>query len=408
MRLFDRRWRRGRFIRPNALFAGIACSFLACCLAGRAGSRHNLFENFERFHTYINPSSCFCPTASAVQALGRAKLPADKIAVVVGGNSVLYGWGQSDADLWSRKLQDRLGDDYRVLNLATCGSRPHEFGAIGAEILSGDHPRLILVTNVIEVAGYQCIPDGVEYAYFFWDAWCKGLAPRDPERDEAIANVPADSPGSARRGETKVRACLNSWLWFDDLWNGVAYSYVGTVWNRNMPQTWYLPRRGVAGEEQRSLPFESRYPPGAMDTALNNLRTFRANGGCRKDPEGHWVEDPAAPAWEKVRSGACRCFPEPFRKRTLIVVSSFSPYYVDRLPPDDRDLYHAQCRLTAGKLEGAGFAALDMGGDFTAEDFNDNIHLADTGGARLADKVAVRVRRLAAELGYARGGEGEK
>jgi hypothetical protein len=89
-----------------------------------------------------------------------------------------------------------------------------------------------------------------------------------------------------------------------------------------------------------------------------------------------------------------------------MVVVPESPYYVGRLSPDEQRHYHVLGRLTAEKLEAAGFAALDPGAIFSPEDFADEKHLTASGGAKLADLVAGRVRRMAAELGYDRSDPG--
>jgi hypothetical protein len=390
-----------RFVRPRALFLGAACAFAACCLAGRLGVRHNLFDSFERFHIYVNPSTCFYPTASQVRALGRARLDPDKVAVVIGGDSIMYGVGQPLPEVWTRHLQDRLGDGYCVLNLGLWASTPHEFGAVAAEVLSADRPRLILVADA-PASAYPCVPDGVMHPYFFWDAYYKGLLRTYPERMAAIARVPPGRPGCTPADQAPARALLNSACYFDDLWNAVAYRRGGTVWNWRMPDTWYRPRRTLPDPEVPPPTPDSRHPPEVLDYNMTVVRGRFLYGGCKKDGSGRWVEDPAAPAWAALQDGARSCFPEPDRKRTLLVIVPESPYYVGRLSPDEQGHYRALGRLTAEKLEAAGFAALDAGDIFSAEDYADSRHLAASGGAKLAALVAGRVRRMAAELGYDR------
>ena len=38
---------------------------------------------------------------------------------------------------------------------------------------------------------------------------------------------------------------LNSWLYFDDLWNAVTYTRVGTVWTPLLPKDWYKPAQEI-------------------------------------------------------------------------------------------------------------------------------------------------------------------
>jgi hypothetical protein len=390
-----------RFVRPRAFFWGAACAFAACCLAGRLGSRHNPFEHFERFHFNLSCTTLFYPTASQLRALGEARLEPARVAVIVGGNSILFGVGQSESEVWTRQLQDRLGDGYRVLNLGMRGGDPHEFGAVAAEVLAADRPRLILVTDLYPAA-YAGEPDGDQYRYLFWDAYYKGLLRPDPGREEVLAGLTARRRGRTEFQETRARALLDSGCYFDDLWTSVAYSRAGTVWTPLLADSWYRPRRRQADPEPPALPPERRYPPEHEGPATEIVRGWLTHNGCRRGPGGRWVDDPASPVWAGLRASACACFPQPYRARTLMVVTTESPHYVGRLTPDERELYYALSRLTAEKLEGAGFAALDMGDGFTVEDFSDRCHLAAAGGAKLADKVADRVRRLAGDLGYVR------
>jgi hypothetical protein len=390
---------RDRFIRPHALFLGVACSFAACCLAGRLGSRHNLFEHFVRFHGPINPSTYFYPTASQVRALALSRLDPEKVAVVIGGNSILYGVGQSESEVWTRELQDRLGDGFCVLNLALWGSAPHEFGAVAAEAIAPDRPRLVLVTIAAPPA-WPCVPDGVNHPYFYWDAFHQGLLLPDPGRAEVVARLPAERAGCNPPGEMPTKALLNSVCYFDDLWTGVNYSYAGTVWNRPLADKWYRPRSGMRDADVSAPDLAHRYRPELLDAEMNVVRARFGYGGCRKDGEGRWVENLSAPTWTDLQESARKCFPEACRKRTLMVVQAESPYYVDRLTADERAHYAALSRLTAEKLRGVGFAAAEMGDGFTAEDFADRCHLAPSGGSKLAGKVAGAVRQLAADLGY--------
>jgi hypothetical protein len=407
MRSLGERRRRRRFLRPNAFFLGIACSFLTCCVAGRVVSRHNMFQDFERFHAYLNPTTYFYPTASQVLELGRAELPPDKIAVVIGGNSVLYGVGQTSDELWTRKLQARLGDEYRVLNLGLWGAFPAEFGGTAADMLRADHPRLIFVTDIRPVC-YPPEVDGLIHRFLFWDAYYKGLLQPDAERERVLAQQVAARHDQPAFAELQDGARLNSLLWFNDLWTDVAYNHCGTVWNRGMVDNWYLGRRQLRNTETPAPPLAQRYPPELLDNGMQNARGTLLNNGCRKDEAGHWVDDPASPVWTRLVESARPAFVEADRKRTLVVVTADSPHYVNRLSADDREHYFALSRITARRLEAGGFAAVDMGDHFTEEDFQDSCHLTESGGARLAEIVAGRIQRMAVDLAMTHDGAGEK
>jgi hypothetical protein len=149
-----------------------------------------------------------------------------------------------------------------------------------------------------------------------------------------------------------------------------------------------------------ALPRAQRYSPDVFEADMAIVRGWLACGGCRKDELGRWVEDPSTTTWTRMVDRARQCFPEPDRQRTLMVVAAESPFYLERLTADDRDLYYALARLSAEKLEGAGFAAMEMGKGYAPDDYTDRCHLSESGGALLAAQVADRVQRMALELGY--------
>src|SRR5437867_942014 len=94
-----------RLIVPWPLLLGVLAGFGACCVMARLLADRNQFGHFERFHVLLSPETNYYPTASQVRALARSRLQRDKIAVVVGGDSVLQGTGQNITGLWTRKLQ---------------------------------------------------------------------------------------------------------------------------------------------------------------------------------------------------------------------------------------------------------------------------------------------------------------
>src|SRR5262249_24087911 len=147
-------------------------------------------------------------TAHEVRALARSRLEPTKVSVIVGGSSVMHGTGQRSGHVWTDQLQRLLGSDYQVLNLAVRSGQPVEFGAIAAEMLAGDHPRLIYVTdyrNPVEV-------DGNMYRYLFWDAYCRGLLQVNAARDawvrEAIRLRRNDEGFKELQREMKIDAQL--------------------------------------------------------------------------------------------------------------------------------------------------------------------------------------------------------
>jgi lysophospholipase L1-like esterase len=409
----------GRLVAPWALFAGLAAGFTACCLAGRAVSRQNPFERFERFHPLLAPETLFYPTACQVRALAQSRLDPHKIAVVVGGDSVLQGAGQTVRQMWTRKLQRLLGDQYQVLNLGFRGAYPAEFGATAAEILAKDYPKLIFISDVHRGA-MQPDPDGVVHKYFFWDAYSKGLLPHDPERDARLRQVLGDAKRLERAGQMRqqkqqtgqltaeeqrairTQMRLDSALYFRDLWNTIGHQHLFTVWTPQARACFCRPRKDFPDNEPEAPPLSRRY----TEDVRKLLAELRAcmQITCVPDGDRGWAENLATTAWQTFDHSARTAFPAAARRRTLLLVMSYSPYYIDRLSPREQACYAQVRRITRRHLEKLGFAVLEVGKGFEPADYLDVIHLAEPGGAKLAAAVAPAVRALARRLGYEQGG----
>jgi hypothetical protein len=395
-----------RLVAPWALFLGAAAGFAACCAAGWAVSRQNPFENFERFHVFLTPYTHFYPTANQVRELARARLDPHKIAVVIGGDSVLQGLSQSPARVWTKKLQALLGDRYQVLNFGFYGAHTGEFAAVAAEVLARDCPKLILVVNQ-PLGNAQSDPDGYAFKYFFWDAYFKGLLLPHPERDARLAELDAETepeqilpvcglepvrklrPKGCRLGELRAEMRLDSALRFTDLWNTVGYEHFFTVWTYLTADSFALARKYYTDpdkgrEPNRELHFAER---------VTDLRAIVAN-----------LDDPRAPFWPELERSARCAFPEPVRRRTLILVTWTNPRYFAGLSPRERAGHARVSAWTVARLRKLGFDAVEAGKAFTPADYFDFGHLLAPGGAKLAAAVAPRVRALARRLGYENGG----
>jgi hypothetical protein len=390
MEIGGERGRRSR-LSPAPFLAGVAVAFTACCAAGRLAPNQIGFDGFVRFHRYISPQTQFFATPSEVRALGRASLPPDRIAVVVGGNSILHGFGQAPEEVWTKHLQQELGDRYRVINLALLGARPYEFGGVGAEILERDHPRLLFVTDCGS-AGLGGDPDGAIYRYFFWEAYYKGWVPPDPRRDARLGEVVAERKRKkdAAFAEMTSGAWLDARLRFQDLWTSVAYHGVSTVWAPDLSPTINRPRKRYADPDGAV-----GHPTGQVAVVLDAqntdiVRSFLAAASYAEGP----VDD--CYLARCIRD----CFPEAARRRSLMLVVRDSPRYVGRLSPVEQTAYAAIFPAWVRVLEANGMAALDIAGDYSEQDFADRCHLSEQGGRRLAQDVAPRVRQLAHQLGY--------
>src|SRR5439155_22335810 len=97
---------------------------------------------------------------------------------------------------------------------------------------------------------------------------------------------------------------------------------------------------------------------------------------------------------------AAASFPAPTRPRTLLVVYWLSPHYVHLLTPDEQACSAVVSRATVRHMQKLGFSAVEFGADCDEADYGDAVHLAPSGGAKLADTVAPQIRALAQRPGY--------
>ncbi len=374
-----------RLIWPPILFFGMAVGFAACALSGYLASRHNLVKHFQRFHGYINPGTQFYPTASQVRELVRSRVPPDKIAVVVGGNSILNGSLQAPPDLWTNRLQALLGDRYRVINLGLCGTRPGEFGAIAADMRCREYQKTILITN-LSPGNFDTPPDGTNFKYFFWDAYYKGFLLPHPARLERLQELEGeDSKHAEQRRELKREMQLDSVLYFNDLWTSVAYKNVFTVWTPLTRDSFLKARKSYQDNDWGPRPGHVR----DMHDRGRHVHTDVEVFGRKPNK-----------MWARFDRAAVTCFAEPVRRRSLLLVMWQSPDYLAYLNSEDQAGYARLSRQTVRHLEKFGFRAVEVGKDFQAADFGDSCHLAASGGSKLADAVAPEVRKLARRLGY--------
>src|SRR5262249_21037318 len=159
---------------------------------------------------------------SQVCELARSRLPHDKVAVLVGGTSVLHGTCQKADEVWTRRLQALLGDRYAVLNLGVRAGWPQEFGAGVAEVLAREHPKLLFVAD-LPAHGTCGEPDGLLFRYFFWEAHARGLLLPDPARDESLRQREqglrraGGGAGVEAAAELQRRVRLDGPLHFNDL-----------------------------------------------------------------------------------------------------------------------------------------------------------------------------------------------
>jgi hypothetical protein len=400
-----------RLLNFKAFVAGFVAVLLLLSVVGRIVASHNIYtSSFQRFHLFIEPESLYYPTASQLREIVKSKLhhhKNGKIAVIVGGSSVFNGVGQSVDHLWTAKLQKLLGTEYVVVNLAFRGGHPEESGNIAAQaLIKQGYKKLIYLTDYM--SGLSDEPDGTGVQkYLFPDAFYKGMLLHDSLRDQHIQNYSsADPKALMEKRELHLRMWLDSLFYSNDLWGAIAYRWVFTTWNwlaarqpPAKPFQWLQPRilfSDAHNFEGELTTLEQRYPP-ATETAEMKIVRRTCRDGFKRSGDT-W--EPNAKFWKIFNHSAKRLYPDQLKKKVLNIVVYESPHYVQQLLEAEQKCYVMGIETTVHRLRNLGLKAIEAGSNFTIYDFNDRVHLAPSGGEKLAEVVAPQLKALAQELGY--------
>jgi hypothetical protein len=383
------------YIRPLAVIIGAVVGFSSCCMAGYNTTLKNQYgKSFARFGQLLSPEASFFPTAKQLVAIAHDKARKDQILVIVGGDSVFNGCGQPEDKLWSKGLQERLGDRYAVVNFAMRGGSPDTAGIIAATALSKEYKKTIFVAS--SWPEYYSNPKFSNYEYFYWDALYKGLLDRNPPRErmenERVQNSTAKE--QRLRQELALHKRLDSFFYFDDLWTTLSYQKFFTVWNPLTQNGFTKPRRKFADLDVDPPPLATRFP-----LRKEELR-YLGNASVRfvqQDRDGNWV--PKQGVWSKLEQFATSVDPQ-LKKKSLIALVRECPAYLQKLTPSQQRADSLTYNLCSNKWRQSGFNAIVIGNDYTSNDYSDPRHLDAIGGAKLAQTMTTQITSLANQLGY--------
>lgn len=388
------------FFKPWTLLAGFVLGLSLLAWAGRQVENKDLHPDAVRFHPMIAPESQYEPTMAEMRAFVRARCRPDQILVIVGGNSILLGVGQPADRIWTKRLQELLGDRFAVVNLAFRGASPTDGGALVAESLRTEFPHQIYVANVAPLQGSDAI--GIEsYRFIFFDAYYKHqLLPWGP-RDEELKDYYSHPSTRTARLERRIGAQADAWLHFRDFWNAWSTTKFFTFATPYQPDRSlaYKPRNKFPDKETDydTIPFDQRFSPTvvANDTVIARAVS---SVGYTKTADGNWQLNSAH--YDQFVKLASRMFPDPLKARTLLLVGRNSPFYTKKFEPELLARDDLAVKDTIAAWEKLGSAAMDYGRDFAVEDYGDRTHLTTSGGAKLAALTAPQIKALAEKLGY--------
>jgi hypothetical protein len=401
-----------RLFQPLTVIAGVVLGLIGLAWAGRAVTDrdwHKDFhrfhpmiapEDFHRFHPMIAPESMYQPTIGEMRAIVRARCRPNQVLVIVGGNSILQGVGQPVEKLWSRHLQELLGDRFCVINFAFRGSSPTDGGALVAESLRDEFPRQIYIANVPPFSASP--PAGhLDYRFQLFDAYYKGWLLDFPARNVVIKNYLAHPEEFPAAREQALGARFDARLRFRDFWNWWSLTR-GFTFPTAMAPTFkfaYAPRNEFPDQEPdyELTPTMDRFLNKFVDVEMEITRNS-TSPYYEKDEAGNWRT--IGHAMARFDEYASTAFHDSLKPRTLIIVSANAPFYVRRLTPDEKKRDELAPIDTVTRWKALGYSALYYGPSFGDADFGDRTHLTSAGGRKLAALVAPEVRQLAEKLGY--------
>ncbi|HTL68185.1 MAG TPA: hypothetical protein VL200_11025 [Lacunisphaera sp.] len=376
--------------RSLALLLGLAAGFAGAVFEGHRAAHYSKPSGFRRLHQRISPESSFYPPFSMLENLALARWQPGKTVVIIGGNSVLEGAGQSADHLWSLRLQELLGDRYVVVNLAFSGAYPSEGGALVAESLLKRHIPVLYVANAAN--GPQARPYESTYGWLFWDARAHDRLLFNPARTAELdlRFTSALPVVRAQLRTSELSARLNALLGFEELWHHVAYRHFSTIWTFVTRDRFWRPRQDFPDWGPDAPPPDQRY----RDNFDVEMIITRGASQTFAEPDGQGGWRAAAGPLHQADIDIEEIFPQLLRPRMLLLLSQSSPYYRDRLTPEERARDTFVFRTYEQVWRRHGIHAVIAGSDFTADDFADRIHLAPAGGQKLAELVARELRQL--------------
>jgi len=351
-------------------------------------------SNFVRFHEYINPNGGFYLTYNQMLAQARLLL-ADKPGkplLIIGGDSVFYGEGQSSEHCWTKYLQQELGDDYAVINLALPGTKVFEAGYWVYEKLLSEGQNVFLLTDAMPSTVFE--PSGTTpLHYMYFDARERGMllpyAARETfSRQHREWTLFKDE---GHQENLELRAKLNHYLGVEELWTQFTYSVAGNYFHRTTEFRSLLPRRLFQD------PFEDRPPFEASDNeklehGTNIVKRFMAGITAlyEKGPPSEYEQF----FWRRLSGCTQASVPPNARNNLIVCVTAINPLFIDELNEREKKEYRHIKELWLENFTRQGFQTWSLNDKLAPEHYVDFDHLSVEGGKAMATELAKRLKEF--------------
>jgi len=377
-------------LKALVFLVAIPLGFALAVWLGRDAARYAKPDKFVRFHPGIAPESLFYPPFSTLENLALARWSPGRTLVIIGGNSILNGVGQSDQNLWSRRLQEELGERYVVVNLSFRGALPCEAGALVAETLIKRGLPVILISSTAPATVGRVA--GGTYGYLYYEAQAHNRLIHHPARDANLAAWEETATPSVREQQAELRraAALDSWFHFQALWHHIGYRYGFTTWTQVTRNRFWRPRDTILDEGTDARPLDDRFRE-QLDAELTITRAFSAGLAESTGPLSWRAYTPQTRLTGELIDAM---FPPAVRARTIMLLNQNAPYYRSRLSPAERSRDDFVFATYEQVWRDRGVVCHSVGANFTDEDYADRTHLAPSGGRKLAQLLAEYIRQF--------------
>ncbi|MBI2812348.1 MAG: hypothetical protein HYX67_16175 [Candidatus Melainabacteria bacterium] len=326
-------------------------------------------------------------------SMAKQSLNANKILIIVGGNSVAMGRGQGK-DLWTETLQRKLGPKYKVLNLAQSGM-PAFTGPYIAFLTLYEKYKNVCYVAVGQDLYVNYLDEPFQGYPYWWDAYFKGLLPNVWQLAMFMNERHLDDTSSQREetAEIKIESFLDSMFYFEDLWSTIGYKSFFTVWTAPTAATFLKPRIDYEDVDPPPPPVEIRF------TSLNfpmehNETTQFLEPVLEHDKTTHKLQLSKS-YLDFFKQAMQATVPEQARSRVLLLRVRENPAIAKQaLSEDELDCMDRASEVNQKMWKKIGCRVLLVGKDYGPEDYLDGNHLSGSGGAKLAEAVSVKIGEL--------------
>ena len=108
----------------------------------------------------------------------------------------------------------------------------------------------------------------------------------------------------------------------------------------------------------------------------------------------HAVEGDRDRGWPHLTQSYADAYPQQWRPHILLVMLRNNPDYLARMSQDTQRAYEAMVTGQEETLRNLGYATVDGGADWVADDFMDIGHLSSRGGLKLSAELAKQISTI--------------